>query len=75
MTLLGPLADEAPEPMTRDDFVRIQRRLRDSGWSGSVTIENRDVQSLLDEIRWLKRRLHRVETAIAPIVEDLRRKG
>lgn len=73
VTLLGPFADEPPEPMTRDDFMRIQKRLRDSGWSGSVTIENRDVQRMLHEIRWLKQRLHRVEFAVQPLVDELKR--
>ena len=72
---LGPFADEPPEPMTRDDFAAVQKRLRDSGWSGNVTLENRDVPRLLDEIRWLKRRLRRVEFAIAPLVKHLRREG
>ena len=50
--------------MTREDLVAVQKRLRDSGWSGNVTLENRDVQRLPDEIRWLKSRLQRVEFAI-----------
>jgi hypothetical protein len=57
--------------MSRDHFVAIQKALRAS-WSGHLTIEKRDVERLLDEIRWLKRRLRRVEEAIAPLVEDLR---
>lgn len=70
MSPIGPLADEQPEPMGREDFVAIQKRLRDS-WIGHVTLEKRDVERLLDEIRWLKRRLQRVEEVIEPLVEDL----
>jgi hypothetical protein len=72
VTLLGPLADEPPEPMTRDDFIAVQKRLR-TCWNGCVSLSKTDVQRLLDEIRWLKRRLQRVEHALEPLVEDLRR--
>jgi len=57
--------------MTRDDFVAMQRRLRDA-WVGHVTLDKRDVERMLDEIRWLKRRLQRVEEVIEPMVEELR---
>lgn len=57
--------------MTRDHFVDVQRRLRDS-WTGDVTLDKRDVERMLKEIRWLKRRLQRVEEAIEPMVDDLR---
>jgi hypothetical protein len=70
---LGRLTDELPEPMTRDHFIAVQKWLRDAGWSGSVTMDNQDVQRLIDEIRWLKRRLRRVEFAIEPLAEAVRR--
>ena len=72
MSLLGPLAGEPPEPMTKEQFDAARKRIRDS-WNGSVTFEKRDAERLLAEIAWLKRRLHRVEFAIEPIVEDLKR--
>jgi hypothetical protein len=72
MLVLGPLAGEGPEPMTRELFVSLQKRIRTS-WDGTVTIAKRDLAIALDEIRWLRRRLQRVENAVEPIVEDIRR--
>jgi len=69
---LGQLAGEPPEPMTRKDFIAMQDRLRAS-WSGHVTLDKRDVEKMLNEIRWLRRRLQRVEEAIEPVASDLRR--
>jgi len=57
--------------MNRDDFIAVQKRLRAS-WDGSVTLEKRDVKRLLDEIRWLKRRLRRVEYVLEPMAEAIR---
>jgi hypothetical protein len=71
MSPLGPLLDEPPEPMTREQFLAIRKRLKDS-WNGSVTLAKNDAQRLLDEIVWLKRRLQRVEYVIEPLVESLR---
>jgi hypothetical protein len=67
---LGPLLDEPPEPMTREQFLAVRKRLKDS-WNGSVTLAKNDAQRLLDEIVWLKRRLQRVEYAIEPLVEEV----
>ena len=53
--------------MTREQFLAVRKRLRDS-WNGSVTLAKNDAQRLLDEILWLKRRLQRVEHAIEPLV-------
>jgi hypothetical protein len=69
---LGPLADEAAEPMSREDFLAVRNTVRAS-WSGHVTLDKRHVERMLNEIRWLKRRLQRVEEAIEPMVEELRR--
>jgi hypothetical protein len=68
---LGNLKDEQPEPMTRDDFIAVQKRLRAS-WESSVTLDKREVKRLLDEIRWLKKRLRRVEYVLEPMVEMIR---
>jgi hypothetical protein len=68
---LGRLQDETPEPMNRDDFIAVQKRLCAS-WDGSVTLDKRDVKRLLDEIRWLKRRLRRVEHVLEPMAEMIR---
>ena len=73
MTVLGPLRDEPPEPITKEEFQRVRTRLLTS-WNGSVTLEKKTVEALLSEIIWLKRRLHRVESAIQPLVDELRRK-
>ncbi len=72
MTVLGPLRDEPPEPMTKEAFDAIRKRIRTS-WNGSVTLEKKQMEALIQEIIWLKRRLHRVESAIAPLVDGLRR--
>ena len=72
MTILGPLAGETPEPMTKVQFDTVRKRIRDS-WNGSVTLPKRDAEQLVAEIAWLKRRLQRVEYAIEPLVEDLKR--
>jgi hypothetical protein len=71
MSVLGPLVDEPPEPMTKEAFDLVRKRLRES-WNGSVTLEKKTVEQLLAEIIWLKKRLHRVESAIQPLVEELR---
>jgi hypothetical protein len=68
---LGNLHDEKPEPMNRDDFIAVQKRLRVS-WDGSVTLDKGDVKRLLDEIRWLKRRLRRVEEVVEPLADAIR---
>ncbi len=68
MSPLGPLLDEPPEPMTREQFLAVRKRLKDS-WNGSVTLAKKDAQRLLDEIVCLKRRLQRVENAIEPLVD------
>jgi hypothetical protein len=68
---LGNLKDEQPEPMNRDDFIAVQKRLRAS-WDGSLTLDKRDVKRLLDEIRWLRRRLRRVECVLEPLAEMIR---
>lgn len=70
MTVLGPLRDEPEEPMTKEEFQRVRRRLRES-WNGSVTLEKKTVDQLIKEIVWLKRRLHRVESAIEPLVSAI----
>jgi len=68
---LGNLKDEPPEPMNRDNFIAVQKRLR-ACWESSVTLDKREVKRLLDEIRWLKRRLRRVEHVLEPMVEMIR---
>lgn len=40
---LGPLLDEPPEPMTREQFLAVRKRLKDS-WNGSVTLAKNDAQ-------------------------------
>jgi hypothetical protein len=57
---LDTLADKPPEPMTREDFVAVLKHVRGS-MDTFVTLEKKDVKRMLDEIRWLKRRLRRVE--------------
>jgi len=73
-TILGPLAGEPPEPMTRDQFESARKRLKAS-LDQIVTIDKREFQRLIDEVIWLKRRLHRVEHAVEPLVTNLRGDG
>jgi hypothetical protein len=70
MSLLGPLAGEPPEPMTKEQFDAARKRIRES-WNGNVTFSKRDAEQLLAEIAWLKRRLRRVEHAIEPLFRSL----
>ena len=67
VTPLGPLAGEPDEPMTKEQFEAARKRLRTS-WNGSVTYTKADAERLIAEIVWLKKRLHRVEDAIEPLV-------
>jgi hypothetical protein len=73
VTLLGPLAGEPPEPMTKDQFDAARKRLK-ATLNGVVTLDKRDFERLLNEVIWLKKRLQKVEEAIEPLVEDLRRR-
>jgi len=59
--------------MKREDFLAVEKRLRDS-WTGDVRLDKTDVQRMLNEIRWLKARLQRVEHAIEPVVDGIRRR-
>jgi hypothetical protein len=70
MSLLGPLAAEPPEPMTREQFDLARKRIRAS-WNGSVTFEKRDAERLLAEIAWLKKWIRRVEQVLEPPIEGL----
>jgi hypothetical protein len=72
VTILGPLAGEPPEPMTKEQFEGARKRVR-ATLNGVATIDKRDLERLINEVIWLKRRLHRVEEAIAPLVAELRR--
>jgi hypothetical protein len=71
VTILGRLAGEPPEPMTRKQFDYVRRRLR-ATLNRVVTMDKRDLERLIAEVIWLKKRLHRVEDAIEPLVENLR---
>jgi hypothetical protein len=69
--VLGTLAGEAAEPLSEAEWCQIQERLRASAMS-SVYVPRSDVAKLVEEVTWLKRRAHRVESAILPLVESLR---
>ena len=58
--------------MTKEQFEAARKRLR-ATLNGVATIDKRDLERLINEVIWLKRRLHRVEEAIAPLVAELRR--
>jgi hypothetical protein len=69
---LGNLKDEKPEPMNREQFEAVRKRIHAS-WKGDVLIPRETAQALVDEILWLKRRLLRVEHVLEPLVEMIRR--
>ena len=55
----------------QEQFEAARKRLR-ATLNRVATIDKRDLERLINEVIWLKRRLHRVEEAIAPLVADLR---
>ena len=59
---LQVLAGEPSEPMTREQFDAARKRLKAS-LDQIVTIDKKEFQRLIDEVIWLKRRLHRVSDA------------
>lgn len=73
MTILGPLAGELPEPMTKDQFNDVRKRLHGT-LDDFVRIDKREFERVIAEVIWLKKRLHRVETAIEPLVASIRSK-
>src|SRR5438128_9320845 len=60
VTILGPLAGEPPEPMTKEQFEAARKRLR-ATLNRIVSIDKPELERLIAEVIWLKRRLHRVE--------------
>ena len=72
MTILGPLAGEPPEPMTKDQFDAARKRLK-ATLNGVVTMDKRDLERLICEVIWLKRRLQQVEDAVEPLASEIRR--
>jgi len=58
--------------MNKEQFEAVRKRLR-ATLDGVVTIDKRELERVFDEVIWLKKRLRRVEHAIEPIVENLRR--
>ena len=70
MTIPGPLVGELPEPMAKEQFEAARKRLK-ATLDGVVTVDKRDLERLIEEIIWLKKRLRRVENAIEPLVENL----
>ena len=70
-TVLGALAGESAEPLSEAEWCQIQERLRASAMS-SIYVPRSDVAKLVEEVKWLKRRAHRVESAILPLVESVR---
>lgn len=66
MTILGPLANESPEPLSDLELMRLESKLR-TEWSGIVTLEKREMEALVAEVKWLRERLRRVEHAIEPL--------
>ena len=72
MTILGALAREPPEPMTKEQFEAARKRLRTT-LNGVVAIDKRDLERLIAELIWLKKRLHRVKDVVEPWASEIRR--
>jgi hypothetical protein len=64
-SILDPLANESREPMTRVQFGAARKRLK-ATLDQIVTMDKRDLERLIAEVIWLKKRLHRVEDAVEP---------
>jgi hypothetical protein len=67
---IGSLAGEPPEPLSSTDLERIEKQIRAS-WSGVVTIEKRDLEMLLAELKWQRERLQRLGHVLEPLVESI----
>jgi hypothetical protein len=65
------LPDEDGEPMSARQLALIEARLRGE-WTTPVHLDRREVVSLVSEIRWLQRRLRRVEFVLEPMVTGVR---
>lgn len=70
-TILGQLPGEPPEPMTQEQLERVERRIRES-WEGLVSIEKRELEQLVAQVKWQRERLRRVEHVLEPLVEGIR---
>ncbi len=56
--------------MTRDQFEAARKRLK-ATLNGVVTRDKRDLDRLIAEVIWLKKRLRRAEDAVEPLVSDI----
>jgi hypothetical protein len=70
VTILGPLLVNV-RSRSREQFEAARKRLK-ATLNGVVTMDKRDLERLITEVRWLKERLRRVEYALEPLVESLR---
>ena len=68
MTILGALNGEPPEPMDEASIAAVEQRLR-GFWTSPATIERRELESLVAEIRWQQRRLLQVESLVARFLD------
>jgi hypothetical protein len=58
--------------MTKDQFDAARKRLKAS-LDQIVTMDKGDLERLIAEVIWLKRRLQRVEEAVEPLASEIRR--
>jgi hypothetical protein len=68
MTILGKLNGERPEPMDEASIAAVETRLRGL-WTSPATIDRRELESLVAQIRWQERRLLQVESLIAGFLD------
>jgi len=68
MTILGPLNGEPPEPMDEASIAAMETRLRGL-WVSPATIDRRELERLVAQIRWQKHRLQEVEGVIAAFLD------
>lgn len=68
MTILGTLNGKPTEPMDEASITAVEQHLRGL-WLSPPTIERRELQSLVAQIRWQQRRLLQVESLVARFLD------
>jgi len=69
---LGKLPGEEEPPLTDSALAAIEDKLR-GNWASPVTVERRDLEALVTQIRWMQRRMASVEATVEPIARGIRK--
>lgn len=67
---LGPLVGEDPEPLKAATLCKLERRLRGE-WTSPVTVDRHDLAAPVAEVRWLQRRVRRLEYVLEPLADGV----